>query len=176
MDQQPTVTKEDLWYIDNYLVLRDYYDRTISRIAARCVRMGNIAIEEYPFYPYILDVLGEICDTGNYILSRPELYPFVEKKIAGGVAALQQNLNLYQQELQNNSSPEMIKEDPQELNKMKEALGEIDKSVDPTVGAGMNIDDLMNKLLEEDKKSRGETSQSDADTDSSTKSGEPENE
>lgn len=23
------VTKEDLWYVDNYMVLRDYYDRTI---------------------------------------------------------------------------------------------------------------------------------------------------
>lgn len=146
------VTKEDLWYVDNYLVLRDYYDRTISRIAARCVRMGNIAMEEYPFYPYILDVLEEICDTGNYILSRKELYPYVEKKIAGGINALKKNLSLYQQELQNNSSPEMIKQDPQEINKMKEALGEIDKSVDPTIGAGMNIDDLMNKLLADDKK------------------------
>lgn len=150
------VTKEDLWYVDNYLVLRDYYDRTISRIAARCIRMGNIAMEEYPFYPYILDVLEEICDTGNYILSHKELYPYLEKKIAGGAKALQKNLNIYQQELQNNSSPEMIKQDPQELNKMKEALGEIDKSVDPTIGAGMNIDDLMNKLIDEDKKNKSQ--------------------
>lgn len=148
-DANIPVTKEDLWYVDNYLVLRDYYDRTISRIAARCVRMGNIALEEYPFYSYILDVLEEICDTGNYILSRKQLYPYVERKIAGGVAALQKNVNLYQQELQNNSSPEMIKQDPQELNKMKEVLGQIDKSVDPTVGAGMNMDDVVNKLLEE---------------------------
>ena len=37
------------------------------------------------------------------------------------------------------------------LNKMKEALGEIDKSQDPTVGAGMNMDDLVNKLLEENR-------------------------
>lgn len=143
------VTKEDLWYVDNYMVLRDYYDRTISRIAARCIRMGNIALEEYPFYNYILDVLEEICDTGNYILSRKELYPYVERKIAGGVKALQKNVNLYQQELQNNSSPDMVKQDPQELNKMKEALGEIDKSTDPTVGAGMNMDDVVNKLLKQ---------------------------
>lgn len=39
----------DLWYVDNYVLLKDYYDRTISRIAARCVRSGNIALEEYPF-------------------------------------------------------------------------------------------------------------------------------
>lgn len=150
--QSNVVTKEDLWYIDNYLVLRDYYDRTISRIAARCIRMGNIALEEYPFYPYILDVLEEICETGEYILSNPALYPYVEKKIAGGVKALESNLALYEQELENNSSPEMLKQDPDEISKMKEALGDIDKSTDPTVGAGMNIDDLMEKLLEENKK------------------------
>ncbi len=153
MNQNPNVvTKEDLWYIDNYLVLRDYYDRTISRIAARCIRMGNIALEEYPFYSYILDVLEEICETGEYILSRQALYPYVEKKIAGGVEALENNLALYQQELENNSSPEMVKQDPDEIAKMKQALGDIDKSVDPTVGAGMNIDDLMDKLMEENKK------------------------
>lgn len=145
------VTKEDLWYIDNYIVLRDYYDRTISRIAARCIRMGNIALEEYPFYPYILDILEEISETGDYILSKPELAPYVEKKIAGGVEALENNLALYKQELENNSSPEMVKQDPDEIAKMKQALGNIDKSIDPTVGAGMNIDDLMDKLLEENK-------------------------
>lgn len=145
------VTKEDLWYIDNYITLRDYYDRTISRIAARCIRMGNIALEEYPFYPYILDVLEEICETGEYILSKPEMAPYVEKKIAGGVEALKNNLALYQQELENNSSPEMVKQDPDEIAKMKQALGNIDKSVDPTAGAGMNIDDLMDKLLQENQ-------------------------
>ena len=125
--ENTAVSKESLWYVDNYIVLLNYYDRTISRIAARCVRMGNIAIEEYKFYPYILDVLEEICDTGNYILEHEELYPYVEKKIAGGVEALKKNLALYQQELTNNQSP----------------------AVDPTAGAGMNIDDLMNKLMAE---------------------------
>lgn len=46
---QGGASKESLWYLDNYILLKDYYDRTISRIAARCVRMGNIAMEEYPF-------------------------------------------------------------------------------------------------------------------------------
>jgi len=146
------ISKEDLWYIDNYLVIKDYYDRTISRIAARCIRMGNIAMEEYPFYSYILDVLEEICETGNYILSRPEMHPYVERKIAGGINALQKNLSIYQQELKNNSSPEMIKQDPSEVNKMKEVFGEFENSFDPTAGAGMNIDDLMTKLLAENKK------------------------
>lgn len=144
-----TVSKESLWYIDNYIVLLDYYDRTISRIAARCVRMGNIAMEEYKFYPYILDVLEEICATGNYIIEHQELYPYVERKIAGGIEALKKNLALYQQELTNNQSPEMLRADPNETAKINEVMSNFDKAIDPTVGAGMNIDDLMNKLMAE---------------------------
>ena len=53
MDEQQTpgnavqVSKETLWYLDNYILLKDYLDRTISRIAARCIRQNNIAMEEY---------------------------------------------------------------------------------------------------------------------------------
>ena len=62
------VSQDTMWYLNNYILLRDYLDRTIARIAARCVRSGNIAMEEYPFYGYILDVLEEICDTGDFIV------------------------------------------------------------------------------------------------------------
>ena len=153
VDQQPqTASKDALWYLDNYILLRDYYDRTISRIAARCVRMGNIALEEYPHYNYILDVLEEINETGKYVLSHKELYPYVERKIKGGVAALQHNLREYEMELQKNSSPDMIKkEDAAELARMKAALGEISIKEDPTLGAGMNMDDLMNKLMKQNQ-------------------------
>ncbi len=147
----PSVSKETLWYLDNYILLKDYYDRTISRIAARCIRQGNIAMEEYKYYGYILDVLEEISETGDFILEHKELYPYVEKKIPGGMASFKKSLAEYQLELKNNSSPDMIKEDAQELEKMKEVLGEIDKSTDPTVGAGMNMDQLMDKLLAQDK-------------------------
>ena len=130
---QPTgASKESLWYLDNYILLKDYYDRTISRIAARCIRMGNIAMEEYKYYGYILDVLEEISETGDYILEHKELYPYVEKKIAGGMESFKKTLAEYQLELKNNSSPDMIKEDAHEVEKMKEVLGEIDKTVDPT--------------------------------------------
>ena len=145
----PPVSKEVLWYLNNYILLRDYYDRTVSRIAARCVRKGNIAIEEYPFYSYILDVLEEISEVGDFILSHKELYPYVEQKIKGGLAAFKKDLKEYQLELQKNSSPDMIKEDASELNKMKDALGPVSKTEDPTVGAGMNMDQLMEKLLKE---------------------------
>ena len=145
----PPVSAEVLWYLNNYILLRDYYDRTVSRIAARCVRKGNIAIEEYPFYSYILDVLEEISEVGDFILSHKELYPYVEQKIKGGLAAFKKDLKEYQLELQKNSSPDMIKEDASELNKMKDALGPVSKTEDPTVGAGMNMDQLMEKLLKE---------------------------
>ena len=149
---QGGASKESLWYLDNYILLKDYYDRTISRIAARCVRMGNIAMEEYPFYGYILDVLEEISDTGDYILQHKELYPYVEKKIAGGLNELKKTLSEYQEELRNNSSPEMIKEDASEIEKMKEALGAVTTVADdPTLGAGMNMDQLMDKLMAQDQ-------------------------
>ena len=155
------ITKESLWYVDNYIVLIDYYDRTISRIAARCIRSGNIALEEYKFYPYVLDVLEEICETGNYILEHKELYPYIEKKIAGGVEALRKNLSIYQEELTNNQSPDMLRSDPNELQKMKDVMSNFDKSVDPTSGAGMNIDDLMNKLMAENNINQDQTENSD---------------
>ena len=116
----PPVSKETLWYLNNYILLRDYYDRTISRIAARCVRKGNIAIEEYPFYGYVLDVLEEISEVGDFVLNHKELYPYVEKKIPGGMNAFRKDLKMYQSELQKNSSPDMIKEDASEIQKMKE--------------------------------------------------------
>ena len=124
------VSKESLWYVDNYIVLLDYYDRTITRIAARCVRMGNIAIEEYKFYPYILDVLEEICETGNYVIEHEELHPYVERKIAGGIEALKKNLSLYQQELTNNQSPEMLKADPNEGKKINEVMSNFKDNMD----------------------------------------------
>ena len=154
MDEQQTpgntgqVSKETLWYLDNYILLKDYLDRTISRIAARCIRQNNIAMEEYPFYGYILDVLEEISETGDFILAHKELYPLVEKKIQGGMNAFKKNLGEYKQELRNNSTPEMIKQDTnQELEQMKEALGMVDKSEDPTVGAGMSMDEVIEKLM-----------------------------
>ena len=154
----PAVSQEALWYLNNYILLRDYYDRTISRIAARCVRKGNIAIEEYPYYGYILDVLEEICEIGEYILKHRELYPYVEKKIAGGFSGFRKNLAEYNEELKKNASPDMIKDDGADLKKMKEALGAITKEQDPTIGAGMSMDAVMDKLMRENniKNNNGE--------------------
>ena len=148
-----SVTKESLWYIDNYVLIRDYYDRTVSRIAARCIRMGNIAVEDYPFYPYIIDVLNELCETGDYIIEHKELQPYVEKKIKGGVAALEKNLSLYKQELERNSSVDMAAKKEADLSAAKDAFGGFtDQSDDPTKGAGQSIDDVVAKLMAEQEK------------------------
>ena len=46
----------------------------------------------------------------------------------------------------------MIKEDESEIEKMKEALGAVATVADdPTVGAGMNMDQLMDKLMAQDQ-------------------------
>ena len=62
-------------------------------------------MEEYPFYGYILDVLEEISETGDYILAHTDLYSYVDKKIPGGINTLRKHLEEYKTELKNNSSP-----------------------------------------------------------------------
>ena len=149
-------SKNDNWYVDNYVLLRDYYDRTISRIAARCIRKGNIPMEDYPFYNYILDVLEEISETGDYILTHKELHNYANTRIKGGMAELSRSLSEYKEELQKNSSPDMIKNDAKEVEKMKELLNSNDKASDPTVGAGMGMEQLMEKLLKENAQNNQE--------------------
>lgn len=154
-DNEVAVTKESLWYIDNYVLIRDYYDRTVSRIAARCIRKGNIAVEDYPFYTYIIDVLDELCETGDYIISHTELHPYVEKKIKGGIQALKDNLSLYKQELERNASVEMtVKKDVEDISSAKDDIfgGFTNQAEDPTKGAGQSIDDVVAKLMAEQDK------------------------
>ena len=147
------VTKEALWYIDNYVLIRDYYDRTVSRIAARCIRKGNMAVEDYPFYPYIIDVLDELCETGDYIISNKDLHPYIEKKIKGGVVALKENLRLYKEELEKNSTVDMSAKQDADLSVVKDAFsGFINQSNAPTNGAGQSIDDVVAKLMSEQNK------------------------
>ena len=151
-DDDIRVTKESLWYIDNYVLIRDYYDRTVSRIAARCIRKGNIAVEDYPFYSYIIDVLEELCEVGDYIISRKELHPYVEKKINGGVQALINNLSLYKKELESNQTVEMKAKQDADLSAAKNVFGNFeDQANNPLKGAGASIDDVVAKLVAQQK-------------------------
>ena len=157
-----TVTKESLWYIDNYVLIRDYYDRTVSRIAARCIRKGNIAVEDYPFYSYIIDILDELCEIGDYIIEHKELHPYVEKKIKGGVEALADNLSLYKQELTNNASAEMNVKKDSDLSAVKDAFsGFTNQANNPLGDAGQSIDDVVAKLMAEQGKLNQEKDETD---------------
>ena len=148
------VTKESLWYIDNYILIRDYYDRTVSRIAARCIRKGNIAIEDYPFFPYIVDVLEELCETGDYIIEHKELHPYVEKKIKGGIQSLKDNLSLYKEEYEKNSTVEMNAKKDANLSEAKDAFSGFTNQAekDNILSGGQSIDDVVAKLVAEQEK------------------------
>lgn len=145
------VTKESLWYIDNYILIRDYYDRTVSRIAARCIRKGNIAIEDYPFFPYIVDVLEELCETGDYIIEHKELHPYVEKKIKGGIQALKDNLSLYKEECEKNSTVEMNLKNDANLSEAKDAFSGFTNQAenDAILSGGQSVDEVVAKLMAE---------------------------
>ena len=81
------------------------------------------------------------------------LHPYVEKKIKGGVAALEKNLSLYKQELERNSSVDMAAKKEADLSAAKDAFGGFtDQSDDPTKGAGQSIDDVVAKLMAEQEK------------------------
>ena len=145
------VTKESLWYIDNYILIRDYYDRTVSRIAARCIRKGNIAIEDYPFFPYIVDVLEELCETGDYIIEHKELHPYVQKKIKGGIQALKDNLSLYKEECEKNSTVEMNLKNDANLSEAKDAFSGFTNQAenDAILSGGQSVDEVVAKLMAE---------------------------
>lgn len=160
----PKVDNKTLWYLNNFIILKDYYDRTISRISARCIRLGNIAIEDYEYYGYILDVLDEICDTGDFIIEHKELHPYVEKKIAGGMASLRKNLAEFKSELEHNASPDMLKENPNELDIFKKALNDVGGN--GTEGAGMSSDELMKKLMNEQNTDQSQYMKADNSLDS----------
>ena len=117
------------------------------------IRKGNIAVEDYPFYPYIIDVLDELCEIGDYIIEHKELHPYVEKKIKGGVEALKGNLSLYKQELINNSSAEMNVKKDSDLSAVKDAFsGFTNQANNPLGDAGQSIDDVVAKLMAEQGK------------------------
>ena len=137
------LSSEAVWHFNNYILLKDYYDRTISRISARCIRMGNIPIENYPHYNYILDVLEEITETGKYIVNSSELAQMVETKIKGGMEAFKKNLKEFRLELEKNREPDLSGVNKDDVDKFKSMFRE-----DPTKGAGMSADDVVDKLMQ----------------------------
>jgi hypothetical protein len=143
---------EVLWQFNNFLLLKDYYDRTIARISARCIRMGNLTLEEYPHFNYVLDLLDEICTASDVIIKHNELGPLIEARVSGGKDYLMSQIRVFKKEFDRNASPEMIRK-AYNLDEIRKTLGKLDKDddvfkqQDVTKGAGENADDVISKLL-----------------------------
>lgn len=139
------VDDDVLWYLNNYILLMDYYDRTIARISGRCVKLGGITLEQYPHFNYILDLLEEICETGDKIQEHPELGPLIEARIKGGAVKFKRDLADFKSELEKNATPDMIKEE----ENMTDIIGKLGGLAKEENKAGMGIDELINKLSSE---------------------------
>jgi len=123
------ISKEVLWDFNAFLILNDYYDQTISRIGARCVRMGGLALNEYPYYGYVLDLLDEIITIGSNIESEEKLVPLFEKYFKGGYIEFKKVLKNYRKEFEEDAPPEMMADNSStELDRMIKELGDIDTS------------------------------------------------
>ena len=123
------ISKEVLWDFNAFLILNDYYDQTISRIGARCVRMGGLALNEYPYYGYVLDLLDEIITIGSNIEGEEKLIPLFEKYFKGGYIEFKKVLKNYRKEFEEDAPPEMMADNSSnELDRMIKELGEIDTS------------------------------------------------
>ncbi len=152
---EENIDKDIVWNFNNFLLLADYYQRTIARISARCVRMGNLTLEEYPYYNYILDLLDEICTCADKIIKHNELDPLINARIKGGKEALLEQIKMFKKEFDRNASPEMIRKS-YNIEEIRKTMGKIDKSKkdddvfqqqNVTKGAGESVDDVVAKLL-----------------------------
>lgn len=123
--------KDISWDFEYFCRLQNYYDQTMSRVGARCVALGGIEMSQYAQYGYILDVLDELVTSGNNLLQDSKYEKIVDSEYKGGRKALQKAVDEYKYELDTNAPPEMV-EDTMSADKLKEAFGSIDETIDNT--------------------------------------------
>ena len=118
------LTVEQLWNFDHFMRLKTYYDATISRTSARCVHLGGLEISQYPYYGYILDLLDEILTFGMEILT-PPYSAIIRDRYKGGLPALKKLLSEFQKEFEANAPPEMMGDNGESLDEIKNRLGNL---------------------------------------------------
>lgn len=118
------LTIEQLWNFDHFMRLKTYYDATISRTSARCVHLGGLEISQYPYYGYILDLLDEILTFGMEILT-PPYSAIIRDRYKGGLPALKKLLSEFQKEFEANAPPEMMGDNGESLDEIKNRLGNL---------------------------------------------------
>lgn len=124
------LTIEQLWNFDHFMRLKSYYDQTISRTSARCVHLGGLELSQYPYYGYILDLLDEILTYGMEILT-PPYTAIVRDRYKGGDAALRKVLLEFKKEFEDNAPPEMLSEEEESLEEIKNRLGSLASKSEP---------------------------------------------
>lgn len=124
------LTIDQLWNFDHFMRLKTYYDQTISRTSARCVHLGGLELSQYPYFGYILDLLDEILTFGMEILT-PPYAAIVRDRYKGGDAALRKLLAEFKKEFEENAPPEMLSEEEESLDEVKNRLGSLADNSEP---------------------------------------------
>lgn len=124
------LTIDQLWNFDHFMRLKTYYDQTISRTSARCVHLGGLELSQYPYFGYILDLLDEILTFGMEILT-PPYAAIVRDRYKGGDAALRKLLAEFKKEFEDNAPPEMLSEEEESLDEVKNRLGSLADNSEP---------------------------------------------
>lgn len=124
------LTIDQLWNFDHFMRLKTYYDQTISRTSARCVHLGGLELSQYPYFGYILDLLDEILTFGMEILT-PPYAAIVHDRFKGGDPALRKLLAEFKKEFEENAPPEMLSEEEESLDEVKDRLGSLADNSEP---------------------------------------------
>lgn len=154
------VDRDLLWQFNYFLELCSYYDRTMARVAARCVRK-QIKMEQYEYIKYAFDVLGEMVELGQKIAKNPESRKICDRVIDGGVDAFNKMIKYYAEELSNVSGEEEVLEADM-LNvdgrqAFVESLGFVDRvSEDGVADASAEEKKAIKDMAKEDEKLRQE--------------------
>lgn len=118
------LTVEQLWNFEHFMRLKTYYDQTISRTSARCVHLGGLELSQYPYFGYILDLLDEILTFGMEIIT-PPYAQIVRERYKGGEPALKRILMEYKAEFDSNAPPEMLEDEGESIDDIKDRLGSL---------------------------------------------------
>lgn len=139
---------EQIWNFDHFMRLKNYYDATISRTSARCVHLGGLEMSQYPYYGYILDLLDEILTYGMEILT-PPYSGIIRDRYKGGLPALKKLLSEFKKEFEDNAPPEMMGDNGESLDEIKNRLGSLADTDEPEGNIGPAPDGFKAPTAEE---------------------------
>lgn len=123
--QTMTAEERTEWDFNHYLMLERYYDDTLNRVSARCIQLGGLERTQYPFFPYVLDVLHELISEGRKISKDSKFDELIKGKYPGQAKGFQQKLSEYSNEFTMNAPEEMLDENVK-ISDMIKTIGRLD--------------------------------------------------